>query len=115
MRKAVCDAKSSRSRRDSRSRAAVVVAARSITDWTGSAALGTAGAGFGSSSPVVWGKRVFLTGYSGYGIDRKQPGGMAVLRQHAFCIDLDTGKLLWDILIVSSAIGPQQARGQARD
>ena len=26
---------------------------------------------FGSSSPVVWGKRVFLTGNSGYGIDRK--------------------------------------------
>src|SRR5262245_60479420 len=36
--------------------------------------------GPGSSSPVVWGDKVFVTCYTGYGIDRNNPGKTEDLR-----------------------------------
>lgn len=51
--------------------------------------------GAGASSPVVQGKRVFVTCYSGYGIDTKDPGEMKDLRRHLLCLDRATGKTLW--------------------
>lgn len=52
-------------------------------------------AGFGSSSPITVGKKVFLTSYSGYGLDNKKPGEQTSLRLHLLCYDLDSGKKLW--------------------
>ncbi len=52
--------------------------------------------GPGSSSPIVSGDKVFLTSYSGYGIDIKEPGDMSKLKRHALCLDKKTGKILWD-------------------
>lgn len=52
--------------------------------------------GPGSSSPVISGDRVFLTCYSGYGLDPKEPGDMASLKRHALCLDKATGKILWN-------------------
>jgi outer membrane protein assembly factor BamB len=52
--------------------------------------------GPGSSSPIVSGDKVFLTSYSGYGIDVKEPGDMAKLKRHALCLDKKTGKILWN-------------------
>jgi hypothetical protein len=50
--------------------------------------------GPGSSSPIVWKDRVFLTCYSGYGtLDGK--GELAKLQRHLLCIERDTGKVLW--------------------
>ncbi len=50
--------------------------------------------GFGSSSPVVAGGRVYLTYYSGYGI--KKGGDMTALRRHLLCLDRKAGQVLWD-------------------
>jgi outer membrane protein assembly factor BamB len=51
--------------------------------------------GAGASCPVTQGKRVFVTCYSGYGLDAKDPGKMEELRRHLLCLDRATGKTLW--------------------
>jgi len=52
--------------------------------------------GPGSSSPIVWGNRVFITCYSGYGLDKKNPGDPNQLRRHLICVDASNGKTRWD-------------------
>ncbi len=52
--------------------------------------------GFGTSSPITLGDKIFLTAYSGYGLAAKAPGEQAKLVQHTLCIDRTTGKILWD-------------------
>ncbi len=59
--------------------------------------------GPGSSSPIVLGDRVYLTCYTGYGVqkavDRKQSdkeaGEIKDLTRHLVCCDRTTGQLLW--------------------
>ena len=51
--------------------------------------------GPGSSSPIVSGDRVFLTSYSGYGVDVKDPGELSNLKRHALCLNRRDGKILW--------------------
>jgi outer membrane protein assembly factor BamB len=62
--------------------------------------------GPGSSSPIVVGKRVFLTCYSGYGLPGKPPGNRADLKRHLLCLDRNSGKLLWQRDV--DAIQPEQ-------
>lgn len=50
--------------------------------------------GPGTSSPVVVGKRVYLTCYTGYGVEPGQ-GDMANLMRLLVCVDRPTGKILW--------------------
>jgi outer membrane protein assembly factor BamB len=50
--------------------------------------------GPGTSSPIVVGRRVYLTCYSGYGLEPRQ-GDMNDLRRHLLCIDRDRGTILW--------------------
>ena len=38
--------------------------------------------GAGASCPVILGKRVYITCYSGYGLDTKSPGKQEELRRH---------------------------------
>jgi len=57
--------------------------------------------GPGSSSPVIAGDKIFLTSYSGYGIDVKEPGDMKNLKRHALCLDKATGKILWNHAITT--------------
>ncbi len=52
--------------------------------------------GPGSSSPIVVGQRVFVTCWSGYGLDRSEPGDQSQLKRHLVCFDRQTGKLLWN-------------------
>lgn len=52
--------------------------------------------GRGSSSPVVRGDRVFVTCYTGYGQDAKNPGDPSNLVRHLVCVDRKVGKILWD-------------------
>ena len=52
--------------------------------------------GRGSSSPIVVGTRVYVTCYSGYGRDLKEPGNLADLKRHLLCVDAKTGKVLWE-------------------
>jgi outer membrane protein assembly factor BamB len=52
--------------------------------------------GPGSSSPIVVGRRVLVTCWTGYGADRDNVGDEKDLRRHLICIDRDSGKVLWD-------------------
>jgi outer membrane protein assembly factor BamB len=51
--------------------------------------------GPGASSPITLGDRVYLTSYSGYALDDKEPGEMENLRRHLLCLDRKSGKILW--------------------
>lgn len=51
--------------------------------------------GPGSSSPIVWGDRVFVTCYSGYG-DGSTAGGPADLKRHLLCVSAADGAVLWE-------------------
>jgi len=52
--------------------------------------------GPGSSSPIVWGDRVFVTCYSGYGLDPNGAGDPNDLKRHLVCIQAEDGRVLWD-------------------
>jgi outer membrane protein assembly factor BamB len=59
--------------------------------------------GRGASSPIVFGNRIFLTAYTGFGVDAEQPGDKADLKLHVLCFERDSGKLLWDKSIKASS------------
>ena len=51
--------------------------------------------GPGLSSPIVVGSKVFVTSWSGYGVDRGDPGEQENLRRHLLCIERESGKTIW--------------------
>ncbi|MEM7049701.1 MAG: PQQ-binding-like beta-propeller repeat protein [Acidobacteriota bacterium] len=55
----------------------------------------TALVGKGLSSPIVHGERVFVTAYTGYGMDRRKPGEVADLVRHLLAFDRATGEEVW--------------------
>lgn len=65
--------------------------------------------GPGSSSPIVVGDRVFVTCWSGYAVDRGNPGQQEDLRRHLLCFDRDTGKTLWNKSV--AAVLPEDQYG----
>ncbi len=70
----------------------------------------TALPGYGASSPITLGDKVFVTCYSGYGLDQDQPGDPQNLRLHLLAIDRASGKTLWDK--IQEPLGPvQEYRG----
>jgi outer membrane protein assembly factor BamB len=69
----------------------------------------TALPGPGSSSPVVAAGRIYVTCYSGYGVDRRDPGDPSKLERHVVCVDAKDGKILWDRTIPSKL--PEVAYG----
>src|SRR5688572_7908905 len=52
--------------------------------------------GSGTSSPVLFGERVYLTCYTGYGLDPKNPGNHKNLKRHLLCLNRTDGKIVWD-------------------
>jgi len=52
--------------------------------------------GFGTSSPITLGDKIFLTTYGGYGFDADDPGALDKLMLHTLCVDRTSGKVLWD-------------------
>lgn len=60
----------------------------------------TALPGPGSSSPIVWGDRVYITCYSGYGAGRG--GSMSKLKRHLLCLGRDSGKIIWEQTVAST-------------
>ncbi len=52
--------------------------------------------GPGSSSPIVVGDRIFVTYWSGYGVEAGNPGKQEDLKRHLLCLDKATGATLWD-------------------
>ncbi len=55
----------------------------------------TALPGPGSSSPIVWGDKVFVICWSGYG-DKPEAQDMTKLQRHLVCLSLADGKIIWD-------------------
>jgi outer membrane protein assembly factor BamB len=56
----------------------------------------TALPGRGASSPIVWGDSIFLTAYTGYGLEKNDPpANMSKLVRHLLCIDRRDGKVRW--------------------
>ncbi len=51
--------------------------------------------GPGASSPVIWGDRIFLTCYSGYGLSVDSPGDRNDLKRHIVCLNKADGAILW--------------------
>jgi outer membrane protein assembly factor BamB len=51
--------------------------------------------GYGASSPIVLGDRLYVTCYSGYGTDRRNPGQIEDLTLHVVCLT-KAGKIVWD-------------------
>ncbi len=51
--------------------------------------------GYGASSPIALGDRLYVTCYSGYGLDRENPGRMEDLTLHVICLTSD-GAIVWD-------------------
>ena len=58
--------------------------------------------GRGASMPVVWGDRVFVTSYSGYGLEAGKPANKANLRLHLICLDRTTGEPVWQRTVKGS-------------
>ncbi len=69
--------------------------------------------GPGASSPITWGDRIFLTCYSGYGLDQSDPGDQADLKRHLLCLNRADGKIVWDRTVEGAAEIPF-GRFQAR-
>ena len=74
------------------------------TSWSPTANLAwkTQLPGPGVSSPIVVGGRVFLTCYSGYGLNREKPGNIGNLTRHLVCVDAQSGKKLWQADVKAS-------------
>jgi len=72
--------------------------------WSDSANLlwKTALPGPGSSSPIVVGNKIFVTCYTGYGLEANDPGAIAKLKRHLVCLD-QQGKILWTRDVVTDA------------
>jgi outer membrane protein assembly factor BamB len=51
--------------------------------------------GRGSSCPIVVGDKVLLTAYTGYGLEKSNPGDPKALQRHLICFDRASGKELW--------------------
>jgi outer membrane protein assembly factor BamB len=76
--------------------------------WSGTANIAwqTDLPGPGSSSPIVVGNKIFLTCYTGYGLDHNDPGELKNLRRHLICLDRGSGKILWNK--TSEALLPEE-------
>ncbi|MEM8735328.1 MAG: PQQ-binding-like beta-propeller repeat protein, partial [Planctomycetota bacterium] len=59
--------------------------------------------GAGVSSPIVVDDKVFVTCYSGYGLDRENPGDLSNLVRHLVCYDAKTGEKLWQQDVAGTA------------
>lgn len=51
--------------------------------------------GAGTSSPIVLGQRVYLTCFTGYGVQGRPQGKLDDLKLHVVCLERDTGKIVW--------------------
>ncbi|WDQ16411.1 outer membrane protein assembly factor BamB family protein [Rhodopirellula sp. P2] len=52
--------------------------------------------GAGVSSPIVVGDKIFVTCYSGYGLDRGNPGDINQLKRHLVCVNAKSGEMIWE-------------------
>lgn len=58
--------------------------------------------GPGSSSPIVLGKFVYVTCYSGFGADGKGAGNEGELKRHLVCVDGGNGEVVWSTAVAAA-------------
>ncbi|MDA0766936.1 MAG: PQQ-like beta-propeller repeat protein [Verrucomicrobia bacterium] len=51
--------------------------------------------GPGSSSPILWEDKIFVTCYTGYGVKKEEPGEPNELGRELVCVDRVSGDILW--------------------
>lgn len=51
--------------------------------------------GPGGSSPIIFGDRIYLTGYSGYAAPGAPGGDLSALQRHVLCLNRTDGMVLW--------------------
>lgn len=66
--------------------------------------------GNGASSPAVFSDRVYLTSFTGYGLDPDEPGKREDLKLHVLCFDRNDGSLIWNKSRAASADEQQVTR-----
>lgn len=64
-------------------------------DWERNVAWKVELPGAGTSSPVMFGERIYLTGFSGYGVPGQPEGDMDNLQRWLACLNRADGKLIW--------------------
>jgi len=71
--------------------------------WSGSNGIAwkTELPGAGTSSPIVVGKHIFLTGYTGWNVPGQSGGSSEDLKRHVFCLNSADGKMMWKIDVPS--------------
>ncbi len=57
--------------------------------------------GPGSSSPILFRDRIYLTCYSGYGLSENDRGDQRNLKRHLLCLNRADGRVIWDKSILS--------------
>ena len=58
--------------------------------------------GNGASSPTVYSGRIYLTSFTGYGLNPDEPGNRDDLTLHVLCFDHSDGELSWDKTLPAS-------------
>jgi len=59
--------------------------------------------GPGASSPIVYNDRIYVTCYTGYGLDEEDPGDKSNLKRNLVCVDRPSGDILWNKEIPADA------------
>lgn len=67
--------------------------------------------GYGSSCPIVVGDRIYLTCWSGYGLDETNPGNRDDLKLHVVALDRAAGGILWN---QSRPASPREQKAERR-
>ena len=58
--------------------------------------------GLGSSCPIILNGKIYLTSYTGFGIDPENPGKAADLKRHLLCLGAADGKEIWRATVDST-------------
>lgn len=70
------------------------------TQWTAAAKIAWKAdlPGPGASSPVTFGAKIFVTCYSGYGVEASDPGDASQLKRHLLCLNKQDGSVIWNVV-----------------
>lgn len=83
------------------------------TDWNANIAWKVDLPGAGTSSPVMFGDRIYLVGFSGYGVPGQPEGNMNNLQRWVLCLNRADGKQIWKTDVASKL--PDQIATQIRE
>lgn len=72
--------------------------------------------GPGSSSPIIWKDRIFVTCYTGYAMKRQGDAGkIDELKRHLLCINRADGKILWTATVEGNGAVEDKFQGFIQD